>query len=152
MTCAIRAGWPRRCHANDTFNCSIFISRTVLDPISANGGEVLKFIGDAVLAIFPLADGIDDRFAQAGKALAATQSAVSLQGELSAEASEMGRSGKSILGSHCISARLPMAMLGAGTGLTSPSLARRSIWRAGSKGCARQPEIGFCCRMILWSL
>ena len=48
----------------------------VLGPISEQGGEVLKFIGDAVLAIFPVTDAMDDRLVQAQKALAAAQSAV----------------------------------------------------------------------------
>ncbi len=49
---------------------------SVLGPISEQGGEVLKFIGDAVLAIFPVTDTMDDRSVQAQKALAAAQSAV----------------------------------------------------------------------------
>ena len=30
-------------------------------PIEARGGEILKFIGDAILAIFPITDGLDPR-------------------------------------------------------------------------------------------
>jgi len=43
---------------------------TLLEPIAEHGGEVLKFIGDAVLAIFPLADDDAARTGQAsGQAL-----------------------------------------------------------------------------------
>lgn len=53
---------------------------TILEPIAENGGEVLKFIGDAVLAIFPLADDSDDRPDQARRAMAAAKSAVARLG------------------------------------------------------------------------
>jgi adenylate cyclase len=45
---------------------------TVGDVVEAHGGEVLKFIGDAVLAIFPTS-GEHDRMAACRKALAAAQ-------------------------------------------------------------------------------
>jgi len=53
----------------------------LLEPIAEQGGEVLKFIGDAVLAIFPLADDGAARTGQAltvqaHNALAAAQSAL----------------------------------------------------------------------------
>lgn len=42
----------------------------LLEPIAEHGGEVLKFIGDAVLAIFPLAEDAEARIGQAsGQAL-----------------------------------------------------------------------------------
>ena len=46
----------------------------VVPPIRERGGEVLKFIGDAVLAIFPVAEG--GREAACRKALAAAQAAL----------------------------------------------------------------------------
>ncbi|WP_052003059.1 adenylate/guanylate cyclase domain-containing protein [Microvirga sp. BSC39] len=45
---------------------------TIGDVVEAHGGEVLKFIGDAVLAIFPTS-GEHDRMAACRKALAAAQ-------------------------------------------------------------------------------
>ena len=48
---------------------------SVLGPINKGGGEVLKFIGDAVLAIFPVSNE-KDRKNQAFKALTAAQSVV----------------------------------------------------------------------------
>lgn len=45
---------------------------TVLGPVGDNGGEVLKFIGDAVLAIFPVS-GSDDKVLQAENALSSAQ-------------------------------------------------------------------------------
>ncbi len=49
---------------------------SVVPPIVARGGEVLKFIGDAVLAIFPIAEGEDD-CAGVRSALAAAREALS---------------------------------------------------------------------------
>ncbi|MEO4040204.1 DUF427 domain-containing protein [Hoeflea sp. CAU 1731] len=48
----------------------------VLAPISENGGEVLKFIGDAVLAVFPISDLADDRAGQAELALRSARQAI----------------------------------------------------------------------------
>ncbi len=48
----------------------------VLGPVQENGGEVLKFIGDAVLAIFPVSEELSDHSKQAGSALKAAKSAV----------------------------------------------------------------------------
>ena len=48
---------------------------SVLSPVNEYGGEVLKFIGDAVLAIFPISN-IEDKSTQAAKALAAAQKIV----------------------------------------------------------------------------
>ena len=45
--------------------------------VIAGGGEVLRFIGDAVLAIFPIRDGGDDARAAAERALAAARDAES---------------------------------------------------------------------------
>lgn len=57
--------------ANDYFS-------VIADAVEGHGGEILKFIGDSVLAIFPVeADGADDRTACAN-ALAAARAAVSV--------------------------------------------------------------------------
>ena len=48
----------------------------VLTPVGENGGEVLKFIGDAVLAIFPVSDTKGDQLHQVQNALTAAKSIV----------------------------------------------------------------------------
>ncbi|MHA1601279.1 MAG: adenylate/guanylate cyclase domain-containing protein [Alphaproteobacteria bacterium] len=45
-------------------------------PVVANGGEILKFIGDAVLAIFPCDAGADEVCTAADAAIAAAEAAV----------------------------------------------------------------------------
>jgi adenylate cyclase len=51
---------------NDYFECMV-------GPVKQHGGEVLKFIGDAMLAIFPIADDLDrDRACHAALAAAET--------------------------------------------------------------------------------
>ena len=52
---------------NEFFDCMV-------GSIVENGGEVLKFIGDAVLAIFPIADPDSARPEAGGQALAAVRS------------------------------------------------------------------------------
>ena len=53
---------------NEFFDCMV-------GSIVENGGEVLKFIGDAVLAIFPIADADSAKPEAGGQALAAVRSA-----------------------------------------------------------------------------
>jgi adenylate cyclase len=53
----------------------------VARPVHANGGEILKFIGDAVLAIFPMLDDLD-RDQQCRVALIAAQEALEAISEL----------------------------------------------------------------------
>lgn len=53
---------------NHFFDCQV-------PTIVAHGGEVLKFIGDGLLAIFPLTGGADDARAACGRALAAAREA-----------------------------------------------------------------------------
>ena len=48
----------------------------VLTPVGENGGEVLKFIGDAVLAIFPVSNTQGDQLHQVQKALTAAKTIV----------------------------------------------------------------------------
>jgi len=56
---------------NDYFDC-------VLTPVQARGGEVLSFIGDAALAIFPVGDDVGDAAARA--ILATTEAFASMEG------------------------------------------------------------------------
>ena len=67
---------------NNYFNCT---AGAVLD----HGGEVLQFIGDAVLAIFHV-DGIDDRARAASIALAAARDAEKRLAEINAKRMESG--------------------------------------------------------------
>ncbi len=62
---------------------------TILEPITEYGGEVLKFIGDAVLAIFPLTDNLEDQATQTKNALLAAMRSVALLHERTA--SDMGK-------------------------------------------------------------
>ena len=54
---------------NEYFQC-------MAGAVLANGGEVLRFIGDAVLAIFPIRDGHDNEAQACATALAAAHEAV----------------------------------------------------------------------------
>jgi len=58
--------------------------------IVENGGEVLKFIGDAVLAIFPVADPDDADPAACGRALTAVRAVRSRVQELNRQRSDRG--------------------------------------------------------------
>ena len=60
---------------NDYFDC-------MAAPIEAHGGEILKFIGDAVLAIFPCETTEQARSTAADKALSAADAAVAALAEL----------------------------------------------------------------------
>lgn len=60
------------------------------EPVHAHGGDVLKFIGDAMLAIFPIADDLDrDRACHA--ALNAAEAALARLDELNAGRVEAGK-------------------------------------------------------------
>jgi adenylate cyclase len=59
----------------------------VAGAIMGKGGEVLKFMGDAILAIFPVAG---DARSACGNALAAAESALAALGQLNAERGERG--------------------------------------------------------------
>lgn len=56
---------------------------TISNPIIENGGEILKYMGDAVLAIFPVENG--DAAAAASCALKAAQAANTALGEMNAK-------------------------------------------------------------------
>ena len=53
----------------------------IAEAVDSNGGEILKFIGDGVLAIFPTDDGALDGATVCGRALAAARRALQLAGE-----------------------------------------------------------------------
>jgi adenylate cyclase len=63
------------------------------EPVAAHGGEVLKFIGDAMLAIFPLASR--DAEIACNAALSAAKEALEAMKGYSAECAECGRPGLS---------------------------------------------------------
>jgi len=90
----------------------------VVDAVRAAGGEILKFLGDGILAVFPIEDEASTgaRCVQALQATSqARQSLIELnQGRVNA--------GKEALdfGTACMSARSPMAISAARTGWTSP--------------------------------
>jgi len=59
------------------------------DAVARQGGEVLKFIGDALLAIFPLSEA--EQETTAGRALAAASEAVATMRKLNEERDRAGR-------------------------------------------------------------
>ncbi|MCG8356170.1 MAG: adenylate/guanylate cyclase domain-containing protein [Kiloniellales bacterium] len=68
---------------NDYFDC-------MAKPVEARGGEILKFIGDAMLAIFPCDPTPDERKRAADNALAAAQEAVATLAALNRERRQNG--------------------------------------------------------------
>ena len=68
---------------NDYFACMV-------GPVHGHGGEVLKFIGDAMLAIFPIADDLD-RDRACLNALAAAEEALADLARLNAERRAAGK-------------------------------------------------------------
>lgn len=63
----------------------------VADPIAANGGEVLKFIGDAVLAIFTRERGSADMHEASAAAVRAAEEAFDALAQLNATRAERGQ-------------------------------------------------------------
>lgn len=70
---------------NEVFDCQV-------PAIEAQGGEVLKFIGDGLLAIFPF-HSFDEAPAHCAKALAAARAALTALGDLNARAATEHRLG-----------------------------------------------------------
>ena len=58
--------------------------------VIAGGGEVLRFVGDAVLAIFPIREGGDDARNAAGRALTAARDAEQRLSRTNRRLAEMG--------------------------------------------------------------
>ncbi len=82
---------------NRYFDCQV-------PPILEHGGEVLKFIGDGLLAIFPLAGDGDDAGEVCRRALAAAREAQALHRRARRAAGATART-RSASGSRCTSAR-----------------------------------------------
>ena len=101
--------------------------------VHAFGGEVLKFIGDGVLAIFPVGE-------QAARGLrrgaARGRRRPRRHGPSRYERGERRGCRRCPSARRCISARCCGAISARPTGWTSPRSAPRSIWSAGWKGCA----------------
>ena len=104
----------------------------VAGAVQAFGGEVLKFIGDGVLAIFPVTGAPAEACEAAMRAVAAARAGMAhLDAVRQAQGLPPLPFGAALhLGDICgaISARP--------TGWTSPPSAPRSTWSAGWKGCA----------------
>ena len=101
--------------------------------VHAFGGEVLKFIGDGVLAIFPI--GERPPSAACDAALRAVAAARAGMAHLDQRAPRKAcRRCPSAW--PCISAKCCGAISAPPTGWTSPRSAPPSTWSAGSKGCA----------------
>jgi len=78
---------------NDYFEC-------VTGPVHAHGGEILKFIGDSVLAIFPIADDLD-RDRACLTALAAAEAALADLARLNTARRAAGKAGLAVgIGLH----------------------------------------------------
>jgi adenylate cyclase len=94
--------------------------------IRGHGGEILKFIGDGLLAIFPIAEA--DAVAAIAKAgVAAARNATDAVADL-ARHLEMCDDPPLTLSSHCMSARSITAISVLSIGSISRSSATRSIW------------------------
>ena len=94
--------------------------------VHAFGGEVLKFIGDGVLAIFPVVEGSPEPACAA--ALNAVVAARAGHGEAQRAARRRRRSAAARSAPRCISAKSSGATSAPPTGSTSPPSAPRSIW------------------------
>ena len=70
---------------NELFECQV-------PAIEAHGGEVLKFIGDGILAIFPIREGVSGTVDACRNALAASRAATRGLDELNVARVEAGRS------------------------------------------------------------
>jgi adenylate cyclase len=101
----------------------------MVNAVSAEGGEVLKFIGDGMLAIFELreSDNLAQRCAAALRAARAARATVALRNPIASRRV----SPKSVMAARYIWAKLPTAISVRPTGSTSPSSAPLSIMRPG---------------------
>src|SRR5262249_46964306 len=113
----------------------------VAGAVHAFGGEVLKFIGDGVLAIFPAAAAPAEACEAALHAVTAARASTPPRRPGRAWRIWMrgGRRGgcrRCLSARQCISARSCGGISARPTGWTSPRSARPSTWPAGSRGCA----------------
>ena len=108
----------------------------LVPPIEAEGGEVLKFMGDGLLAIFRIDDDADAD-AACGRALRAAKAA---QANIAAlpSAGASGWSSRCASGSPCMSAKRSTAISARARGSTSPASAPPSIaprgWKRSPRG------------------
>ena len=108
---------------NDYFDC-------MAGAVERQGGEILKFIGDAMLAIFPLAGEEACR-----RALEAALEARATMAELNARRRERGDEALAF-GIALHAGEVMYGNIGAPTASTSRWSGRRSISPPGSSGCA----------------
>ena len=122
-------------------------AEAVISAIHGAGGDVLKLIGDGVLAIF----NADD---PAAASRAALQAEAALQLNLAALKERRAAAGMPIasiyIGMHI--GESSTAISAARIASTSPSSARPSTKRAVSRRCARQSGARYCSRPISWLL
>ena len=90
----------------------------IVSPIEENKGEVLKFMGDGVLAIFP-ADDDEDFAPSSQRALEAAIQGLDRLTEIN-RIRRAARTRSCAPGSDCISAKSSTAMSAPSTGSTSP--------------------------------
>ena len=102
--------------------------------VHAFGGEVLKFIGDGILAIFPIGERTPSAACDA--ALRAVAAARAGMAHLDRERAPSKACRPCLSAWRCILARCCGAISAPPTGWISPRSVLPSIWSAGSKGCA----------------
>ncbi len=99
----------------------------IAEPVTEHGGEILKFIGDAVLAIFPQTDDVDDDACE--RALKAAVQAQKAMADLNVERASFGQDqiacgialhvGEVMYGNIGSSNRLDFTVIGPAVNLTS---------------------------------
>ena len=133
--CPICAALPRcrtGCRPKPWSTSSTMYFDCQVAAIRNHGGEVLKFMGDGLLAVFPIDEYVGDEQQVCSRVLeAARESRASVAG---AAISDRGvRSNAFASASRCMSGKFSTAISAAATGSTSPASVRRSILRRGWK-------------------
>ena len=109
---------------NQYFDCQVAAIR-------AHGGEVLKYMGDGLLAVFPIDEYVGDAPQVCSRVLeAARESRASVADCITRSATP---SNVFASASRCMSGEFSTAISAAATGSTSPASAPPSIWRRGWK-------------------
>ena len=115
---------------NQYFDCQV-------SAIKAHGGEVLKFMGDGLLAVFPIAEVVGDIEQVCGVFWKLPASRVAMSKPCITRLVQ--QPSDSVSASRCMSAKFSTAISAAATGSTSPALGRRSIsprgWKKSRAGC-----------------